>query len=338
MPHPDEGLIHAWLDGELSPDEAARVERLVNDDPEWAAAAGEARGLVAASSRILSALDVVPGGVLPTDSGVAPATGSAAGHGGRLARASRARSRFSVRPWMRVAAGLVIIVGTTVVVTNRVDVESAFEPGGVDVRATAEVQPQSSALADADRRRATDSSARIDEAREAVAAALSAPTTRSRTPSVSQPTADSSPARKSTSQSRAVAPTPATTPAPPRPDSIEALRAVTPPAESPPVDNVMRLRSERGFGAVSAQSRPVAAGMTVSATVLDGCWRTITRAPVDSVLVSPRILETAGRMLTIAAGELAVTVVQQADTLRGTIIDAAGARVPFRAERVVCRD
>ena len=34
---------------------------------------------------------------------------------------------------------------------------------------------------------------------------------------------------------------------------------------------------------------------------------------------------------------LAVTVVQQADTLRGTIVDADGARVPFRAERIVCR-
>ena len=94
MPHPDEGLIHAWLDGELSPDEAARVARLVDEDPEWAAAAGEARGLIAASSRILGALDVVPGDVLPAGSRGAPATGSAAGsetgsaagHGGRSAR------------------------------------------------------------------------------------------------------------------------------------------------------------------------------------------------------------------------------------------------------------
>lgn len=65
MPLPDEGLIHAWLDGQLSPEEAARVERLVATDASWREAAIEARGLVAASSRILAALDDVPGGVIP---------------------------------------------------------------------------------------------------------------------------------------------------------------------------------------------------------------------------------------------------------------------------------
>ena len=65
MPHPDEGLIHAWLDGELDAAEAARVEALVASDVEWAAAAAEARGLVAASARIVGALDSVPGNVIP---------------------------------------------------------------------------------------------------------------------------------------------------------------------------------------------------------------------------------------------------------------------------------
>lgn len=68
MSHPDEGLIHAWLDGELDAEEAARVERLVAEDAAWAAAAAEARGLIAASARILSHLDSVPGDVLPKDS------------------------------------------------------------------------------------------------------------------------------------------------------------------------------------------------------------------------------------------------------------------------------
>ncbi len=66
MSHPDEGLIHAWLDGQLPPEEAARVEQLVASDAEWAAAAAEARGLIAASARILSALDDVPSQVIPT--------------------------------------------------------------------------------------------------------------------------------------------------------------------------------------------------------------------------------------------------------------------------------
>lgn len=65
MPHPDEGLIHAWLDGELDAAEAARVEELVKADAEWAAAAAEARGLIAASARIVGALDRVPANVVP---------------------------------------------------------------------------------------------------------------------------------------------------------------------------------------------------------------------------------------------------------------------------------
>ena len=63
--HLDEGTIHAWLDGALSPDESARVEAHVNSCPECAALVAEARGLMAASSRILSSLDAVPAGVLP---------------------------------------------------------------------------------------------------------------------------------------------------------------------------------------------------------------------------------------------------------------------------------
>ncbi len=65
MQHPDEGLIHAWLDGELDAAEAARVEGLVASDPAWGAAAAEARGLIAASSRIVGNLDHVPANVIP---------------------------------------------------------------------------------------------------------------------------------------------------------------------------------------------------------------------------------------------------------------------------------
>jgi anti-sigma factor RsiW len=94
MPHPDEGLIHAWLDGELEPGEALRVEELVATNPEWGAAAAEARGLIAASSRIASALDRVPANVVPT-----------------ARKASQSR-----RWWIaRVAALLLVVVGTSVV-------------------------------------------------------------------------------------------------------------------------------------------------------------------------------------------------------------------------------
>ena len=65
MQHPDEGTIHAWIDGALSTEEASQIEAHVADCAECRGAVAEARGLIAASSRIVSALDIVPGGVIP---------------------------------------------------------------------------------------------------------------------------------------------------------------------------------------------------------------------------------------------------------------------------------
>jgi hypothetical protein len=65
MQHLDEGTIHSWLDGALSADEAARVEAHVKECPQCAAAVAEARGFVAGASRILTALDNAPRGVIP---------------------------------------------------------------------------------------------------------------------------------------------------------------------------------------------------------------------------------------------------------------------------------
>jgi anti-sigma factor RsiW len=115
MPHPDEGLIHAWLDGELEPGEALRVEELVATNPEWGAAAAEARGLIAASSRIASALDRVPANVVPT-----------------ARKASQSR-----RWWIaRVAALLLVVVGTSVVWRRDPTVRSVQT-----VQAVKQVQP-----------------------------------------------------------------------------------------------------------------------------------------------------------------------------------------------------
>ena len=96
MPRPDEGLIHAWLDGQLPPEDAARIEELAATDPEWAAAVAEARGLVAASSRILSALDHVPAGVVP--------------------KRTAARSGQRLPWWTKIAAAVVVVAGGSVVV------------------------------------------------------------------------------------------------------------------------------------------------------------------------------------------------------------------------------
>jgi len=65
MQHLDEGTIHSWLDGALAQDEAAQVEAHVAECSQCAAAVAEARGFIAASSRILTALDNAPRGVIP---------------------------------------------------------------------------------------------------------------------------------------------------------------------------------------------------------------------------------------------------------------------------------
>ncbi|HEY9226599.1 MAG TPA: zf-HC2 domain-containing protein, partial [Gemmatimonadaceae bacterium] len=68
MQHLEEGMIHAWLDGALSADESARVEQHAKECAECAAMVADARGLIAGASRIVSALDVVPSGVIPKPS------------------------------------------------------------------------------------------------------------------------------------------------------------------------------------------------------------------------------------------------------------------------------
>lgn len=72
MNHLDEGTIHAWLDGGLSAAQSAEVDAHVKSCGECSARVVEARGLIAASSRILTALDDVPSNVTPKRAVVAP--------------------------------------------------------------------------------------------------------------------------------------------------------------------------------------------------------------------------------------------------------------------------
>jgi hypothetical protein len=97
MQHLDEGTIHSWLDGALSADEAARVEAHVAECPQCAAAVAEARGFIAASSRILTALDHVPRGVVPAAAPV---------------------KWYNRASWRAAAAVLVVAVGSLVALRN----------------------------------------------------------------------------------------------------------------------------------------------------------------------------------------------------------------------------
>jgi len=98
MQHLDEGTIHSWLDGALSAEEAARVEAHVKECGQCQAAVAEARGFIAASSRILTALDNAPRGVMP---------------------AAAPKKRVDPIVWRVAATVLVVALGSVVVIRER---------------------------------------------------------------------------------------------------------------------------------------------------------------------------------------------------------------------------
>jgi hypothetical protein len=110
--HPDEGTIHAWLDGALSADESERFENHVKTCPACEAAVAEARGLIAGASRVLTELDEVP---QPT---LRPYLKSDVPHGSlwRSLRITPARAA--------VAAVLLVAVGSVLTSRRGVDVDS----------------------------------------------------------------------------------------------------------------------------------------------------------------------------------------------------------------------
>jgi hypothetical protein len=130
MQHLDEGTIHAWLDGELPSAEREALEAHIVECEPCAAAVAEARGFVAASTRILTALDSVPGGVLP-----------AASTGSGTARPAVRRRFVASRAWM--AAAAVLVLSTVTVI--------AIRPGGdaAQLRVTAAAREQKELAASA---------------------------------------------------------------------------------------------------------------------------------------------------------------------------------------------
>lgn len=166
--HLDEGTIHAWLDGALAPDESARVERHAASCAGCGALVAEARGLAAASSRILSALDGVPADVIPPQ--VTPRDQLAA------LRARRAAAR---PPWWRrreflVAASLLFVAGTGTAVYQSLGGRVASSPatsteptGAADAAAprTAATAPVTPPPAAADREQQATMLAAPDTAR-----------------------------------------------------------------------------------------------------------------------------------------------------------------------------
>lgn len=130
MWHPDEGLIHSWIDGAASEEEARTIEAHLRDCESCREAVAEARGLMAGASRIVGALDNVPSGVIP----VAPSAGSAgAGVAATVrdevsAQQRRVKPSFWRRPEWRIAAGFVLVAGLSTMVVR----ETIRRDGGAE--------------------------------------------------------------------------------------------------------------------------------------------------------------------------------------------------------------
>ena len=143
MQHLDEGTIHAWLDDQLPPDEARAVEEHVAACGPCADAVAEARGLIAASSRILMSLDSVPRDVAPLPStprsdaergAETPATPVVAPRSSSQAQ-QRAQRRWFRGPSLAAAAVVVMAVGTF----------ALMRASGPDMRALSETEASSPA-------------------------------------------------------------------------------------------------------------------------------------------------------------------------------------------------
>jgi putative zinc finger protein len=138
MRHLDEGTIHAWLDGALDADESRRVESHVASCEACAGAVAAARGVVAAASRILIALDDVPGGVIP---GSAPPDAATPA----VSAAQRRRSadpQVGVHPWWRSvplrAAAAIVIVAAGALATREAFLPRATQTTSIPVFASSD--------------------------------------------------------------------------------------------------------------------------------------------------------------------------------------------------------
>jgi len=114
--HPDDGTIHAWLDGALDADQAGRLDAHVVDCAACADRVAEARGLLAGASRVVGLLDD------PASPAVQPASTPTAGTElsmWRLLRVTPARAA--------IAAVLVVAVGISLT-RSRVTVDQGTVP------------------------------------------------------------------------------------------------------------------------------------------------------------------------------------------------------------------
>lgn len=329
MEHIEEGTIHAWLDDALASDEAARVEQHVRECTECAAAVAEARGLIAASTRILSALDDVPAGVVPRRVEGAGAVGPAAAvvkaadvsaeqANGAGAGPVRRHRPWWQRPQYAAAAGIAFVAVALSVVWQRSPQrtvsdfarEAASEPAAAPV-----VAPSPAPATDAPASVASAPSADVpsrplaDGARAKRAAAneaLAEASTRTRSGAdLASSNAPTSPAARAAeavgppvTAQKAAPPAPAAVAQPSPTDSLAARRKLALNADNITRAEQARVRGERDVQLQAVVTTGASVAMEarrdfMSAAGIVGCYRLQRRVPALDAGV-PELIELQG--------------------------------------------
>jgi hypothetical protein len=308
MQHLDEGTIHSWLDGALSAEEAARVSAHVEECPQCAAAVAEARGFIAASSRILTSLDNVPKGVVPVGERVKPRNWAA---------------------WRAAAAVLVVALGSFAVLRERM----TTRPGAAEVAPLRVQTTEAGGIAD---RALTDSvqpeALPPSQAPRAFKVlAKPATPTRAASPLVAAPGRDQEPARQDNASPMAVAPQPSSIAVA---DVRGAARGKNPaPQSAGGVTGSVQALSA-GANSVVLSGRPSSAGVNeasaltsiriVGLSLAHGEERILYEvAPGDTVVV---LGEALAMMNWAATGAGTTTTTQSADTSGAPRIRLRGAQ------------
>ena len=333
MSRPDEGLIHQWLDGECTPEESARLEELVATDPAWAAAVAEARGLIAASARIVAALDAVPR-AMPAASPASTQPSTAPAPGAPL------RERFRPTRWMGLAAGLVLVAGTAYVwraqrelPLGTVTTSAPAAPSSLDTARDVQV------AADQVAPRSPSGAPLVDPVRSAAGASEPATTVAAQeVPATAAAGArNAAPAAEPAAEraaERAVASAPAAPPAaavppasmpsaPPEPRAGVARAAVD--AADAAASRVETER-RRQFGESSRLSQVVVTGVTAEAAkaplqplVAEVCWRVESPQALKGTLLRPPYRLVGSDSLVVTVGDRDYRVLLSAERLSGDL-------------------
>lgn len=134
--HPDEGMIHAWLDDALDAPTATRIAEHVRTCSACAERVAEARGLIAGAARIVASLDEVPAGTRSGWAQSAPEKGATPAPASAPADGSLWRWLHVTPARAAIAATVLVALGITLTRPHSGpdDVRSAAKAGEIAVR------------------------------------------------------------------------------------------------------------------------------------------------------------------------------------------------------------